>query len=268
MRRLGLLLVVVLATAVQPVFADDLSTQEQDVKQQLAAASGQLTQLNLQMATLQQSLTDTQQRIDRERAQVRVLARALYAQPDSLVALVFDSASIAEAMTRMSDLASAGDRAAAAKRALDQDLARLTRQRDQLQSDADRTQQLQQQLEQQYAKLVAQVVAARTMSPAPAQPPLTLAPGSVGQIQQIILDAFAPLGASGQTWALRVAKCESNYNPYAVNKASGASGLFQFLPSTWAFTPEHASSVFDPTANAQAAEWLYARDGPSQWQCK
>jgi soluble lytic murein transglycosylase-like protein len=267
MRRLVVLLIVVFAAVGHPVLADDLGAQEQDVKQQLAAASNQITQLNLQMATLQQSLTDTQQRIDRERVQVRMLARALYAQPDSMVALILESASVTEAVTRIADLTSAGDRAAAVKRALDRDLARLTQQRGQLQSDHDRTVALQKQLQAQFAKLVAAVVAQRMQSPAPSQMPLSLDPGSVGAIQAIILDAFAPLGTAAQSWALRVAKCESNYNPYAVNRSSGAAGLFQFLPSTWAASPYHAQSVFDPVANAHAAAWLYQRSGPGQWVC-
>ncbi|MBJ7614335.1 MAG: transglycosylase SLT domain-containing protein [Candidatus Dormibacteraeota bacterium] len=87
-------------------------------------------------------------------------------------------------------------------------------------------------------------------------------------MQQIILDAFAPLGPGAQQWALRVAKCESGYNPNAVNRSSGASGLFQFLPSTWASLPQHNQSVFNPVANAQAAAVLYQRSGPNQWSCK
>jgi len=87
-------------------------------------------------------------------------------------------------------------------------------------------------------------------------------------IGKIIIDAFSPLGASAVQWAINVAYCESRYHPNSVNSSSGASGLFQFLPSTWAFTPQHASSPFDPTANAQAAAWLYSRDGPSQWVCQ
>jgi len=87
-------------------------------------------------------------------------------------------------------------------------------------------------------------------------------------IGKIIIDAFSPLGAGAVQWAINVAYCESRYHPNSVNSSSGASGLFQFLPSTWAFTPEHASSPFDPAANAQAAAWLYARDGPSQWVCQ
>jgi soluble lytic murein transglycosylase-like protein len=93
---------------------------------------------------------------------------------------------------------------------------------------------------------------------------------SVQQVQQIIGDAFAPLGPAAQEWALRVAKCESSYNPNAINRYSGASGLFQFMPSTWKSTPQAKAgkSVFDPVANAQAAAWLYKRAGPRPWVCK
>jgi hypothetical protein len=266
MRRLVALFVIM--ACVRPVFADDVTAREQDVKQQLAAASAQITELNLQMASLERSVTDTQQRIERERAQVRMLARALYAQPDSLVAMVIESASLAEAVTKLADLTSAGDRAAATKRALDRDLARLAQERTQLQSDRDHQVALQKQLESEFAKLVAQAAALRAQSPAPASPPARLDPGSVAAIKQIILDAFAALGSAGQQWALRVAMCESGYNPYAVNRSSGASGLFQFLPATWAGSPYHNQSVFDPVANAQAAAWLYQRSGPGQWQCK
>ena len=87
-------------------------------------------------------------------------------------------------------------------------------------------------------------------------------------IAKLITDAFSPLGPAAVQWAINVAYCESRYHPNSVNSSSGASGLFQFLPSTWAFTPEHALSPFDPGANAQAAAWLYARDGPSQWVCQ
>ena len=93
-------------------------------------------------------------------------------------------------------------------------------------------------------------------------------PGPPAYIAKIISDAFSPLGPSAVQWAVNVAYCESRYHPNSVNSSSGASGLFQFLPSTWAFTPEHALSPFDAAANTQAAAWLYARDGPSQWECQ
>ena len=87
-------------------------------------------------------------------------------------------------------------------------------------------------------------------------------------IAQAIHNAFTPLGDRAVQWAFNVAWCESRYHPTSVNSESGASGLFQFLPSTWAFTPQHTLSPFDPIANSNAAAWLYARDGPSQWVCQ
>lgn len=93
-------------------------------------------------------------------------------------------------------------------------------------------------------------------------------PPAPANIAQAIHDAFSPLGPRAEQWAFNVAYCESRYHPTSVNSSSGASGLFQFLPSTWAFTPWHAQSPFDPVANALAAAWLYKRDGPSQWVCQ
>jgi hypothetical protein len=93
-------------------------------------------------------------------------------------------------------------------------------------------------------------------------------PPAPALIAQAINAAFSPLGPAAVQWAFNVAYCESRYHPNSVNSSSGAAGLFQFLPSTWAFTPQHAQSPFDPVANAQAAAWLYHRDGPSQWVCQ
>jgi soluble lytic murein transglycosylase-like protein len=106
--------------------------------------------------------------------------------------------------------------------------------------------------------------------PTPARKPAAPAavPKPTGDIQLLIWNTFAPLGPQAQAWALRVAYCESRYHPNSVNSKSGAMGLFQFLPSTWAFTPYASQSPFDPVANTRAALWLYQRDGPSQWSCK
>ena len=75
-----------------------------------------------------------------------------------------------------------------------------------------------------------------------------------------------------RAWAYRVASCETGgtFNPLAYNRRSGASGLYQFLPSTWRSTPQAKAglSVFDPYANAAGAAWLYRTYGPSQWACK
>jgi hypothetical protein len=87
-------------------------------------------------------------------------------------------------------------------------------------------------------------------------------------IATIITNAFSPLGPRAVQWAMNVAYCESRYHPTSVNTSSGASGLFQFMPSTWSGTPWHAQSPFDPVANAQAAAWLYHTYGPQRWTCQ
>jgi len=61
---------------------------------------------------------------------------------------------------------------------------------------------------------------------------------------------------------------ESGWNPNSVNRRSRASGLAQFLPSTWASTPQGQSglSVFEPFANIDAAIWLARTKGWNQWE--
>ena len=104
----------------------------------------------------------------------------------------------------------------------------------------------------------AMIVRQQHAAAAAAQPPT---------IQDLIRNAFQPLGGDAVDWAEKIAWCESKYDPNAVNSDSDAQGLFQFLPSTWAGTPFASSSPFDPNANAQAAAWLYQTYGPTQWEC-
>jgi len=96
-----------------------------------------------------------------------------------------------------------------------------------------------------------------------------LPPGSA-EIEQIIRDAAAAQGADPDQ-LLRVAYCESRYNPGAYN-ASGASGLFQFLPSTWAVNSVRAgfagASVWDPVASANVAAYMFRWGQAGQWVCK
>src|SRR5438552_1557496 len=98
----------------------------------------------------------------------------------------------------------------------------------------------------------------------------TRTPSGSAEIEAIIRDAAAAQGAdAGQL--LRVAYCESRFNPSAYN-ASGASGLFQFLPSTWAANSVRAgyagASAFDPVAAANVAAWMFARGQSGQWVCR
>lgn len=96
-------------------------------------------------------------------------------------------------------------------------------------------------------------------------------PPAGGDIESIIRAAAAQWGAD-PTQLLRVAYCESRYNPSAYNASSGASGLFQFLASTWAANSVRAgyggASVFDPVANANTAAYMFAHSQAGQWSCK
>jgi hypothetical protein len=107
------------------------------------------------------------------------------------------------------------------------------------------------------AQAQAAAIAARSNHPPP--PP---------DIAKDITDAFSPLGPAAVQWAMNVAWCESRYHPNSVNSDSGASGLFQFLPSTWSGTPYASYSPFDPRYNALAAAWLYSHYGPQRWVCQ
>lgn len=93
-----------------------------------------------------------------------------------------------------------------------------------------------------------------------------------------LVEQYFPADLVGQ--ALAVMYCESGGNPDAVNRYSGASGLFQFLKGTWAIASLRAGfsgySRFDPEANIASAAWLatYSMNsghrggawGP--WSCK
>src|SRR4029077_14492100 len=53
----------------------------------------------------------------------------------------------------------------------------------------------------------------------------------------------------------------------AYNRRSGASGLLQFLPSTFATTPQGRAglSVFDPAAARAAAKWMIGQGRLKEW---
>lgn len=100
-------------------------------------------------------------------------------------------------------------------------------------------------------------------------------PPAIERWRPLVAAYFAPARVDG---ALAVIRCESYGDPGAYNPYSGASGLFQFLPSTWATVSPRAgfdgASVFDAEANIGTAAWLtdyYATRGSdpwSAWACK
>lgn len=114
-------------------------------------------------------------------------------------------------------------------------------------------------------EVVTPVVEVRRVGTRPAIP--AAAPAG---IEAIIRAAAARWGAD-PTQLLRVAWCESRYNPSAYN-ASGASGLFQFMPRTWAANSVRAgyagASVWDPVASANTAAYMFSIGQAGQWTCK
>lgn len=64
-----------------------------------------------------------------------------------------------------------------------------------------------------------------------------------------------------------VAYCESRLSPAAVNSASGASGLFQFLAGTWATTPYGSRSRFSAKWSSLAAAWMWQQGRRGEWSC-
>ena len=101
---------------------------------------------------------------------------------------------------------------------------------------------------------------------APAPAPMT------SQQTEMVNIIYAAADKWGQPRAdmLRVARCESLLDPRAVNSSSGASGLFQFMPSTFAFTPngKAGQNIFDPVANADAAGWMWKNGMRNHWACQ
>ena len=60
---------------------------------------------------------------------------------------------------------------------------------------------------------------------------------------------------------------ESKGNPGATNPTSKAAGLFQFLWSTWAGTPQGrvGLSPYDPVAARAAARWMLSQGRAREW---
>lgn len=101
-----------------------------------------------------------------------------------------------------------------------------------------------------------------TTSPSP--------PPAASGDDDIVSIIYAAADAYGQPREdmLRVARCESVLDPNAVNPYSNASGLFQFLPGTWATTPYADEDIFDPVANANAAAWMWSVGRRNEWVCQ
>lgn len=93
-----------------------------------------------------------------------------------------------------------------------------------------------------------------------------------GEIPQYIAITFKDLGAEAVDWGLRVAKCESGYQPYVSNHTNGkAKGLFQFMPPTFYANAKRAG-IKDPDLwnwrhQVHTAKYMYSIGQQKQWEC-
>jgi hypothetical protein len=94
---------------------------------------------------------------------------------------------------------------------------------------------------------------------------LTRTLAHTGSVREAVDLACSVYGSCSTLW--RRMNCESGGYRFAHNP-SGASGLFQFLPSTWAGTPFGGFSIYSPYANALAAGWMEAHGRGSEWVCR
>jgi uncharacterized protein YgiM (DUF1202 family) len=90
---------------------------------------------------------------------------------------------------------------------------------------------------------------------------------SRGELKEIIYAAADQYGQPREDM-LRVARCESNMVPSAVNPHGGSYGLFQFKPGTWLGTPYAEYDIFDPRASANAAAWMWSVGRRREWVCQ
>ena len=90
---------------------------------------------------------------------------------------------------------------------------------------------------------------------------------SRAELKEIIYAAADKYGQPREDM-LRVARCESNMIPSAVNPYGGSYGLFQFKPGTWLSTPYAEYDIFDPRASAYAAAWMWSVGRRREWVCQ
>jgi murein DD-endopeptidase MepM/ murein hydrolase activator NlpD len=103
----------------------DNAAQQEVLKGTIAETDTKIVALAGEITRLDADIDKMNTRIKGEKAQISSLARAIYAQPSSVLLLVVESPSLGDMLTRVNDLRSAGARAQALKSKLKLDLAQL-----------------------------------------------------------------------------------------------------------------------------------------------
>ena len=87
-------------------------------------------------------------------------------------------------------------------------------------------------------------------------------------VPDMIVEEFA--GTGHEQKALKVAKCESGFNPSAKNSSSSASGVFQIIRGTWNAYARPGESVWNARDNIRVAYriWKASNQSWRQWVCR
>jgi len=113
----------------------DNAAQQAHLQAEIDDTNAKIGALEIDIKRLDTEVSSTQVRVDSEKFQIKTLARAIYAQPSSMLLLMIGARSLGEVITRINDLRSAGTRAEKLKSALKDDVARLGTARSKQDSD-------------------------------------------------------------------------------------------------------------------------------------
>ena len=83
-----------------------------------------------------------------------------------------------------------------------------------------------------------------------------------------VIRSYAEAFGADAELALRIVRCESGFNPDAQNPTSSASGLFQFINSTWESQSQKygvSTEKNDPYGQIEVATRMLADGGKSHW---
>ncbi|HEV2952537.1 MAG TPA: peptidoglycan DD-metalloendopeptidase family protein [Candidatus Dormibacteraeota bacterium] len=123
------------ALVVQQDLAQSLAsndTQLRALKVRLDTTTRQESDLQAQIDGLSLKIDQSQARLAAERAQIALLARAGYRQPDSLLVVMAQSPNLADSLTQLDDLMAAGSRGRTLESQMQSDLAQLGSQKSNL----------------------------------------------------------------------------------------------------------------------------------------
>ncbi|MFI5282161.1 MAG: murein hydrolase activator EnvC family protein [Candidatus Dormibacterales bacterium] len=236
----------------------DNAAQQVTLQGKIVDVQAKIADLNDKIAAAQRREADLAQRIDIERQQMRQLARAIYAQPGSVLVTLAEAQSLSDLLTRVADMNVAGARASQIKSSLAHDLTDLqdqrkkeqdardeqVKQQDQLTLELDQLQALEAQQQDSMAQLQVKIDQTRRELYLLDQQSSALAQEVANMLQQqedaIIASAMQTVWAQVQLWS------QSN-NVGPITTSPGHSTKYRFI---WPEPKAQISQGFGPSTLA------------------